>query len=357
MLEQGRGNLLEADAEALVNTVNCVGVMGKGVALQFKQAYPENFRIYQRACRAGEVVPGRMLVVPTGRSVGPRFIINFPTKRHWKGRSRIEDIRDGLFDLIKQVERLDVRSIAVPPLGCGNGGLDWVEVKPLIEEAFAKLPHVRTLVFPPNGSPEPATLAVATKVPSMTPLRAALVRLVQLYRLPVAGYRLTGLELQKLMYFVQAAGEPLQLEFVKHQYGPYAEKLNHALQCVDGHLIVGYGDRTSRSAITLRPGAVEAADAFLTERPDTARRIERVARLIEGFETTYGMELLATVHWVAHAEPAAAIDPDIAVAAVQNWSPRKRDRLHPNHIRKAWQRLDVEGWLADLQEPKQLALI
>lgn len=150
MLESCSGNLLEADVEALVNTVNCVGVMGKGLALQFKQAFPDNFEEYRRACQSGEVKPGQMFIVPTGRLTNPCYIINFPTKRHWKNPSRIEDIETGLLALIETVKQLGIRSIAVPPLGCGNGGLAWSRVAPLIEAAFAQVPEVQVLIFEPQ---------------------------------------------------------------------------------------------------------------------------------------------------------------------------------------------------------------
>lgn len=146
MIELTHGNLLDAEADALVNTVNCVGVMGKGLALQFKQAFPENFRAYERACRAGEVKPGHMLTRPTGKLTGPKYIVNFPTKRHWKGNSRIEDIDAGLEALVEEIQRLEIKSIAVPPLGCGNGGLRWEDVRPRIEAALGQLPGVRVLL-------------------------------------------------------------------------------------------------------------------------------------------------------------------------------------------------------------------
>jgi O-acetyl-ADP-ribose deacetylase (regulator of RNase III) len=150
MIIETQGDLLAADAEALVNTVNTVGVMGKGIALQFKRAFPENFAAYERACRNGEVQPGRMLVFQSGLLDGPRYIINFPTKRHWRESSRLEDIDSGLDALIIEVKRLNIRSIAVPPLGCGNGGLDWIEVKPRIQRAFQAVPKVRILLFTPD---------------------------------------------------------------------------------------------------------------------------------------------------------------------------------------------------------------
>jgi O-acetyl-ADP-ribose deacetylase (regulator of RNase III) len=150
MIEEAAGNLLQADVEALVNTVNCVGVMGKGIALQFKRAWPENFRRYAKACNVGGVIPGRMFIFETGGMVNPKYIVNFPTKRHWRDKSRIEDIESGLKALVEDVKRLGIRSIAVPALGCGNGGLDWEDVAPLIDKAFEALPEVTVLLFSPN---------------------------------------------------------------------------------------------------------------------------------------------------------------------------------------------------------------
>lgn len=153
MIEFKQGDLLKADTEALVNTVNTVGVMGKGIALQFKQAFPENFRAYKKACDAKQVQPGQMFTFATGNLFNPRYIINFPTKRHWRDKSRLEDIKTGLRALVVEVQQLGIQSIAIPPLGCGNGGLDWSDVKPMITAAFASLPDVRVFIFEPMGAP------------------------------------------------------------------------------------------------------------------------------------------------------------------------------------------------------------
>jgi O-acetyl-ADP-ribose deacetylase (regulator of RNase III) len=157
MIETSHGNLLQADAEALVNAVNCVGHMGKGIALQFKQAFPANFKEYESVCRAGKMTPGKMLIHDNGALLNPRFIVNFPTKRHWRNNSRIEDIAAGLTALVADVERLEIRSIAIPPLGCGLGGLKWQEVRPMIERAFSALPNVRVLLYEPAGASVIAT--------------------------------------------------------------------------------------------------------------------------------------------------------------------------------------------------------
>ena len=150
MIEVTQGDILQADAEALVNTVNCVGVMGRGLAAQFKRAFPNNFSAYQQACKRKEVQPGRMLIVETGRLEAARWLINFPTKRHWRGNSRIEDIDTGLVALVADVRRLGIKSIAVPPLGCGLGGLEWATVRPRIERAFAALRDVTVLLYEPD---------------------------------------------------------------------------------------------------------------------------------------------------------------------------------------------------------------
>ncbi len=342
MIELKRGNILEADAEALVNTVNCVGVMGKGIALQFKQAYPENFRLYQRACRTGEVRPGKMFIVQTGL-MNPRYVINFPTKRHWKGKARLADIEAGLVDLVDQVKQLGIRTLAVPPLGCGSGGLDWADVRPMIESALSDLTDVHVLLFEPVGAPAPERMKISTEKPNLTRARALLLRLVESYRIP--GYRLSLLEIQKLAYFLQVAGEPLKLNFIKHRFGPYAEALNHVLQRLEGHYIRGYGDRSRDAGIYLLPGASEEANGALAGDLDAVARLRTVTELIEGFESPYGMELLATVHWVSREDPEAAKSAAVAVRRVHEWSGRKRLAFREQHVEKAWHRLRSLGWL------------
>jgi O-acetyl-ADP-ribose deacetylase (regulator of RNase III) len=157
MIELTSGDILKSDADALVNTVNCVGVMGRGIALQFKNAFPNNFKAYEAACKREAVQPGRMFVFETGQLTPPRFIVNFPTKRHWRGKSCMEDIDAGLVDLVKVIQDKGIRSIAVPPLGAGLGGLDWNEVRPRIEQALGELTDVQVLIYEPKGAPAPVT--------------------------------------------------------------------------------------------------------------------------------------------------------------------------------------------------------
>lgn len=285
MIEFKRGNILEADADALVNTVNTVGIMGKGIALQFKKAYPENYEAYKKACNSGQVIPGRMFVFEPRLTYGPRYIINFPTKRHWKGKSRIEDIADGLKALAEEVQVRGIQSIAIPPLGCGLGGLRWREVRPMIEAAFAPMKKVRVLVYEPAGAPEAKTMRNRTVKPPMTIGRAALIGLMARYKVPGYDYRLSLLEIFKLAYFLQMAGEALRLRFRKSKYGPYADNLRNVLSEIDGHYIHGYGDGVNNPGveIALKEGAAQEAEAYLGEYPETQKRFERVTELIEGF--------------------------------------------------------------------------
>ena len=344
MIEYSEGNLLRADVDALVNTVNCIGFMGKGIALQFKQAFPENFKAYERACHHHEVKPGKMFVFPTGTMFNPRYIINFPTKRHWRGSSRLGDIELGLKALIDDIRKLAITSIAVPPLGCGNGGLDWNVVRPIVEQAFSELPEVKVFLYAPHGAPEATSMPVATSRPEMTIARALFIKLMDCYS--VLDYRRTLLEIQKLAYFLQESGEALRLKYEAAHYGPYAPNLNKVLERLEGHFVRGYGDsQKPDTEIDLLPGAVEEADIFLSGKQESLGRLERVCGLIEGFETPYGMELLATVHWVAHHARTKACDEESAVVAVQRWSTRKKRLLKPQHIKVAWERLAQRGWL------------
>lgn len=347
MIKTGSGNLLAADVDALVNTVNTVGVMGKGIALQFRRAYPEMFKAYVTAAKAGEVELGRMHVWPTHALDGPRYVISFPTKAHWRAPSRLRDIEAGLVDLVRVVEQLSIRSIAVPPLGCGNGGLDWREVEPLIHAAFDRLPKVDVRLYPPGTTPRAAEMATATARPAMTPGRAALVRLLSQYQQVALGA--TPIEVQKLMYFLQVAGERLSLTYAKGLYGPYADNLRHVLVAVEGHFLTGFGDASAPALeaepIEVLPGAdEEAADALATA-ADTRVRIDRVLDLIGGFESMYGLELLASVHWLVTHDADAARDVELLTKRLHEWTPRKGRTFTPEHASVAMHALTARGWL------------
>lgn len=347
MITEAHGNLLRDDAEALVNTVNTVGVMGKGIALQFKRAFPDMFEDYRRAAAAGEIRIGQMHVWATGLLEGPRYVINFPTKRHWRQPSRLEDIDAGLADLVRVIEELDITSIAVPPLGCGNGGLDWAVVQPRIGAALAPLgDDVVVRVYPPEGAPAARDMVDRTEAPPITPTRAALLGLMEIYH-ALSWEWPTPVVVQKLAYFLQLAGRPMRLDYVKSRYGPYADDLRKTLRDMEGHFLSGFGDGSSRvldaePIVVTERGQAESR-VVLEEDGATSSAFERVADLVSGFESPYSLELLATVHWTAAREGART--PEEARAIIRGWTPRKATLFTDHHVEVAWRALEHGGWL------------
>jgi O-acetyl-ADP-ribose deacetylase (regulator of RNase III) len=340
MLQTCSGNLLEANVEALVNTVNCEGVMGRGIALQFKQAYPKNFVEYHRACKSGEVKLGQVQVLSTGSLQFPRLIINFPTKGHWRSRSKIEDIDKALDDLVRVIDELDIKSIAIPPLGCGNGGLSWGLVRPMIEKKLGLLTDVEILLYEPSGAPKADHVPVETKSLNLTHGKAVLLTLMEAYRRIDFDTDVNSQVIQKLCYFLQVCGEPLKLHYENGHFGPYADNLKYVLRQLEGHYIRGYGEgATPLTLITILPGALEQAEAVSKSQPDSVERIYKVMQLVEGFHTPYLLELLSTVHWVVIEEPAVSKSPEAVKAAVAQWSMRKKELFTLSDIKLALERL------------------
>jgi O-acetyl-ADP-ribose deacetylase (regulator of RNase III) len=307
MITFTKGNLLKADAEALVNTVNTVGIMGKGVALMFKETFPENFKAYEAACKRGEVRVGKMFVMERLLLGGPKWIINFPTKDHWRDPSKIEWIEAGLEDLVKVITENKIHSIALPPLGSGNGGLNWTDVRSIIEQSLSKIPDVKVIVYEPTE--EYQNVAKRSGVEKLTAARALIAELVRRYW--VLGFECSLLEIQKLAYFLETSIEerqipnPLNLTFAANKYGPYSDKLKHLLNGLDGsylHCQKRLGDASNLDVIWFEESKKEKVAAFLTS-PDVKiykPALEATTELIDGFQSPLGMELLATVDWLLH---------------------------------------------------------
>lgn len=339
------GDILAEDAEALVNTVNCVGVMGRGIALQFKNAYPENFHAYAEACERGEVRPGHMFVYETDALTNPRYIVNFPTKRHWRNNSRMDDIESGLKNLASVIRERDIRSIALPPLGAGLGKLEWGRVRSRVEQALSEFDDLDVVVFEPRDALAAEPMVRSRTIPKMTEGRAALVGLMDRYLRSLLDPFITLLEIHKLMYLLQTSGEPLRLKYRKAAYGPYAENLRHVLNKIEGHLISGFGDGgdAPEKPLTLLPGAVDKASAFLEDCAQTRERLDRVGSLVSGFESAFGLELLSTVHWVIeHDKPTSETD---LVRQTYAWNKRK-ERFSARQIKLAADVLRENGWTA-----------
>jgi O-acetyl-ADP-ribose deacetylase (regulator of RNase III) len=308
MITYRKGDMFKARVEALVNAVNEVGVMGKGLALQFRDAYPESAREYVAAAQRGDIQGGHVLAVPSRSMMGPAWIIHFPTKRHWRHPSRIEWIREGLDDLVRVVDDLGIKSIAVPPIGCGNGGLDWNQVRPLIDAAFARVPGVEVVVFEPFVQCQAAPKTQG--VEKLTPACALVAEVVRRYS--VLGLGCTNLEVQKLAWFLQrmlaatGAKNPLRLQFAANRYGPYADQLRHLLDALDGsylHCDKRMSEAGPFEVIHFRDDRRDAVAEYLAGPAlEYAVALEATTRLIDGFESPLGMELLATVDWLVARE-------------------------------------------------------
>lgn len=337
MITFTQGNLLEARAEALVNTVNTVGVMGKGIALMFKERFAENFRLYAAACKAQQVQTGQMFVTEVHELDGPRWIVNFPTKQHWRAPSQMAWVADGLQDLRRFLIEHKVKSIAIPPLGAGNGGLEWGEVREQIEATLGDL-DTEILVFEPTRQYQ--NVAKRAGVEKLTPARALIAELVRRYW--VLGMECSLLEIQKLAWFLERAIEryspddnPLNLQFVAHKYGPYANRLDHLLNNLDGsylHCEKRISDADPLDVIWFDDERKTFLQAYLkSEAKPYTDALEHTAALIDGFESPFGMELLATVDWLLTRENVAPNVPALR-EGLRHWrggpdAAQRKDRL------------------------------
>ncbi len=333
------GNILESEVEALVNTVNTVGVMGKGIALQFKERYPKNYELYAAACKRGEVQTGRMFITSTDSMMNPRFIINFPTKRHWMHRSSYAFVEDGLDDLLEQVKTLGIRSIAIPPLGAGQGGLDWTKVRQLIEQKLSGS-GVDVTVYEPVQQWKGQKQGAKAK---LTKPRALILSLIDQYS--VLGFDSSLLEIQKLAYFLQRMGQTdLKLNYQAYHYGPYAHNLQHLLHKLENGYISSEKpilDSKPLDIIRFNTDTSAEVKEFVDSEctPAERERLAQLTRLMEGFESPFGLELLATVDWVLTRKGGRELAPESVKQELMNWSKRKDDLFSIGHISMAMERL------------------
>jgi len=305
MINYTKGNLLDSKTEALVNTVNEVGVMGKGIALMFKDAFPENYKQYVAACKKGEVKVGHVFATRNDDLLGSKWIINFPTKKDWRNASQLEWIHGGLADLVRFIKENNIHSIAIPPLGCGNGGLDWPQVKKEIENSLSAIKGLETTVYIPTD--EYMNAPKASGVNILNPARALIAELIRRYSLP--GIACTHLEIQKLVFFLQEKikeanlNNPFNLEFKAYIYGPYSPNLKHLLTSLDGsflHCRKRLSDAKPSEPIMFDYARKDELEAYLQTKAFEPYNevLETTTKMIDGFESPFGMELLSTVYWL-----------------------------------------------------------
>lgn len=339
-----KGNIFDCDAEALVNTVNTVGVMGKGVALQFKERFPLNYELYVIACKKGEVQVGKMFITATSSLINPKWIINFPTKQHWHHKSNYTFIKTGLDDLVEQVKNMGIASIAIPPLGAGQGGLDWGKVKLILADKLSVLSNVEITIFEPAKVPQSQ---VSFEKTSLTKARAMILALINQYS--KLGYDTSLLEIQKLAYFLQRMGQnDLKLNYKQYYYGPYAHNLQHLLHELEkGYL------RSEKSILDSKPldivylntDSVIEADEFITKNcsDEEKERLIKLFGLMEGFESPFGLELLSSVDWIIFNDKIAETSILDLKEKISNWSKRKDAIFNIEHLNFAVNRLKRFG--------------
>lgn len=341
MIKYINQNILESDAEALVNTVNTMGIMGKGIALQFKEKFPLNFKLYQKACKNNQVVTGLMFVTRTSTFTNPKYIINFPTKTNWRTPSKLEYIEEGLNDLVSVLLENHIQSVTLPPLGCGNGGLDWKDVKPIIEKKLSPISNKISIEVIEPGHHVYARTTMA-EAPPLTKPRAMILALADAYS--VLGFDISHLELQKLAYFIQVMGQSdLKLNYIKGSYGPYASNLKHLLAYLEGYYIKGqirFQDMAPVDPLILSDDKLDLVRDYLSKNLTTEeeKRLSLVIEFIRGFESPFGLELLATVLWAKR--DTRSEDLSSIINYVHNWSDRKRQLMLPEQIDIALKRVN-----------------
>lgn len=347
MVELKKGDILKEETEAVVNTVNTKGVMGKGIALQFKERFPENYKLYKKACETGDVETGKMFVTETGLLLNPRYIINFPTKKHWKNPSKLEYIHEGLKDLVRVIRDKNINSISIPPLGCGNGGLGWSEVRPAIEKALSNIPSLQIVLYEPSNIVYKKKERKPKKKANVTPVRAMFLSIFEKYK--ELGFQLSFIEAHKLIYFLQRFGEPLNLSFEKNRYGPYSHIIDHMLYDVEGSFLRGtkFKEAKPQDNIYLVDDYFDEIHKFIEKDLTTEQkyRLELIYEFIEGFESPLGLELLATVDYIIQ-NSKIDLSKEELIDNIYNWDAdhpswgkRKKDLMKKEYIAVALDRI------------------
>jgi O-acetyl-ADP-ribose deacetylase (regulator of RNase III) len=330
MIRYITGNILESDAEAIINTVNTVGVMGKGIALQFKKAYPDNFKLYVEACKNKAIDIGKLFVTREGNlNATEKIIINFPTKKDWKKPSEYVFVEEGLNDLIRVINQYQIKSIAIPPLGAGNGGLEWERVKRIIEQKLNDCP-IDILVYEPTANIREQLKEERAK---LTEARALL--LYVLYDLVRNGEYVSEFSSEKVCYFLQkfGAGKYFKLNFEPNFYGPYSGKVRFVLNALNGSYIMGYSDMNKKpfEPLMLVADGYEAVVSYVMQREELKIIALKTTSFLSGYYSEFALELLSTVDYITSMKK--TFDETFVVAELEAWSNRKRSMFsNPKYV-------------------------
>jgi O-acetyl-ADP-ribose deacetylase (regulator of RNase III) len=337
------GNLLEADTQALVNTVNTVGVMGKGIALQFKEQFPMNFKVYAAACKNGEVKIGKMLVVKENTMKGEKLIINFPTKTEWFKKSQYNYIEEGLKDLVNVIREYNIKSIAIPPLGTGNGGLKWNNVKTLMEQYLGYLKDIDIILYEPNDAVKEILQKESERKVELTPSRAMFLH--ALFKYERLGEVASLFAANKLAYFLQRSGEPLRLEFVPFTYGPYAQAVEKVLYAMNGKYLTGFEQMKAKpfEPLQLNYGKLGEVEEFVKKKLNATQisRLDSLFNIIDGFESSLSLEILASIDFLLNKN--RQLSNNELLRQIQEWNSRKKELISEEHIAIAVKHLKEYG--------------
>lgn len=326
--------MFESQAMALVNTVNLVGVMGKGVALQFKQNYPVNFRLYKKACEEKKIAIGKLLVVEESSLFGSKIIINFPTKTDWRKPSEYSYVDLGLEDLVKVISQYGITSIAIPPLGAGNGGLNWDKVKIMIESHLKDLP-IDVYVYEPNAFVEDKMM---NQKAHLTDGRALL--LYMLFELVRQGEDVSEFSCEKMCYFLQRNGaeDIFKLQYTPQYYGPYSGKVRYVLKWLNGSYIMGYCDMNKKpfEVMSLVPATYAEIESYVQCDERLRSIADKTKSFLDGYYSNFALELLSSVDYLIHYQNLTTFD--MVYDGLKKWNTRKKQLFSSeSHVRQAYE--------------------
>jgi O-acetyl-ADP-ribose deacetylase (regulator of RNase III) len=330
MIRYTTGNIFDSSSEALVNTVNTVGVMGKGIALQFKKAYPNNYKAYADACKDGDVQIGKLFVFTDSNiDTGERIIINFPTKKSWRKPSEYSFIEKGLDDLVRIIDELQIKSIAIPPLGAGNGGLQWEEVKKIVDNKLHHL-DIDIVVYEPTSK---IVEKLKNERVKLTKARALLLYI--LFDLVRNGEYVSEFSSEKVCYFLQRFGAKkyFKLSFEPKFYGPYSGKVRYVLNVLNGSYIMGYSDMSKKpfEPLTLVSDSYNDVVEMVQSDPDLHRIATDTSKFLNGFYSDFSLELLSSVDFLSAKHN--SLDQELILAELNKWNTRKRSMFtNPRYL-------------------------
>lgn len=337
MIKVFEGDMMQSGAEALVNTVNTVGVMGKGLALQFKETFPSNNKAYIEACKNKTLSIGKLLSVWDEHiQLGRKLIINFPTKEHWRYPSKYEYIEKGLIALRELLQKENIKSIAIPPLGSGNGGLDWNKVKPMIEQALKGL-DTEIMIYEPNAAIKAILQKQEVKKEiKLTPARASL--LYALFAFESMGEYSSLFTANKIAYFLQRKGQKLNLDFKAHHYGPYAIGVEKVLYHLNGVYLKGMeqGNTKPFEPLQLNYEKWNDIQQYVNKELafEDAQRVKSLIRFLAGFTSELSLEILATVDFIVSQNPKYNID-DV-MESIAHWNMRKKELFKREYVQASY---------------------